>query len=213
MAIKKGVLAGLLTALFAFEGAALAQDESPVKAGDWLVRTRGIIVSPDESSELNIGGEARVDDAFTPELDFTYFWTDYFATELILATNRHTVGAFGTAVGDVPNATSVSLLPPTLLGQFHIPVNKTFKPYVGAGVNYTFFYNADGGDLPVDSFDDGFGFALQAGVDVFITENVLLNLDVKRLWLSTEASFAGGTVIADVDLDPWIFGAGIGFKF
>lgn len=53
----------------------LAQQADGKSAGDWLIRGRAIAVVPDESSTVTvIGGEASVNDAIMPELDFSYFF-------------------------------------------------------------------------------------------------------------------------------------------
>ncbi|MEL7029385.1 MAG: OmpW family outer membrane protein, partial [Pseudomonadota bacterium] len=120
------------------------------------VRLRGIAVVPDEDAEITpFGGSVRIDEAVVPEVDFTFFFNDHIAAELIAATAKHevewTVGP--TDLG------AVWLLPPTLLLQYHIAPGQPVQPYVGIGVNYTFFYNLtepDGLDL---DYDDGFGWA------------------------------------------------------
>lgn len=207
--IKNPVFKSILcaAALQFSAGVAAADDKSP-----WLVRVRLVDVVPQESSTTSIGGEVTVGDRIVPELDISYFWTDNFATELILATNSHNIGAVGTALGDL-DVGNVSLLPPTLLAQYHFNPDGQLRPYLGAGINYTFFYDADAGDLTSISYEDGFGFALQAGFDIGIDDNWALNADVKKLFLNTDASINGGAVTADVELDPWILGVGLAYRF
>ncbi|NVJ69883.1 MAG: OmpW family protein [Alphaproteobacteria bacterium] len=191
-------------------GAGVAQADSD--KGPWQVRLRLIDVAPDESSTVSIGGQANVDSSVVPELDISYFWTDNWSTELILATSKHDVTATGTALGDL-SLGHTWVLPPTLLMQYHFNPEGTFRPYMGAGVNYTFFYNGKSGDVDSINYDNGFGFALQAGTDIAIDEDWFINLDVKKLWLNTDVSINGGAVTADVDLDPWVFGVGFGYRF
>lgn len=105
------------------------------------------------------------------------------------------------------------LLPPTLLAQYHMPMQNGFKPYIGAGINYTFFYNVDDPPGLALDYEDGFGWALQAGVDYYLTEKWLFNFDVKKLFLSTDVSINNGAITADVDIDPWIVGVGFGYRF
>ncbi|NVJ98181.1 MAG: OmpW family protein [Alphaproteobacteria bacterium] len=189
-------------------GVALADgDKSP-----WQVRFRLIDVAPDESSTVSIGGEAEVDSTIVPELDITYFWTDNWSTELILATSKHDVSAVGTALGDL-SLGDTWVLPPTLLMQYHFNTEGKVQPYLGAGINYTFFYNAESGDVANIDYDNGFGFALQAGTDFMLDDNWMFNLDVKKLWLNTDVSINDGGVTADVDLNPWVFGVGFGYRF
>ena len=189
-------------------GAVAAQEEK----SPWQIRVRAIDVAPEESSTTSIGGEARVDSSIVPELDITYFWTDNWATELILATSKHDERAVGTQLGDVDLGHTWAL-PPTLTLQYHFAPDEKFRPYLGAGINYTIFHSDDAGDLDSIDYDNGFGFALQAGADIAIDDNWAFNLDVKKLWLNTDVSINGGAVTADVDLDPWVFGAGFAYRF
>lgn len=121
--------------------------------GKWDIRLRGIGVVPQESVTFGvIGGNINISNAYVPELDFTYFFAKNFSAELILGTTRHkvnTVASDLSAIGASSSANvdlgKVSLLPPTLTLQYHVPTGRGFKPYFGAGVNYTIFYNVDDG--------------------------------------------------------------------
>lgn len=199
--------AACLTALQVGAGSVLADDKSP-----WQIRMRMIDVVPQESSTVSIGGEATADNSLVPEIDITYFWSKHFATELILATSKHNINAVGTALGDV-DLGHTWVLPPTLLAQYHFNPDGKLRPYVGAGINYTFFYSEDSGAMDKISYDDGFGFALQGGIDIGLNEHWMLNADVKKIWLNTDVSINDGAVTADVDLNPWVFGVGFGYRF
>jgi len=195
----------------AFAGQTMAMAE----AGSWMVRARGISVTPDESATISaINGTVGISSEIVPELDFSYFLTDNVAAELILATTRHDVSALGTDLGDV-DLGKVSLLPPTLTLQYHFTQFESVKPYVGAGVNMTLFYNADpaGGTVTDIDYDTGFGFALQAGMDIEVGDDWFLNADVKKLFLKTDAALNAGAINANVTLNPWVFGVGFGRRF
>lgn len=186
-----------------------------VKAGDFLIRGRGIVVEPDEDADISvIGGDVDIETAVMPEVDFTYFLTDNFALELIAAVSPHDVDAVGTSLGDAPVG-ELLLLPPTLTLQYHYPVTERFKPYVGAGINVTFFIDEDAkGPLVTDiDADTAVAPAVQAGFDYQISGPWMLNLDVKKIFLDTDVSLNNGAITADVDIDPWIFGFGIGYRF
>ena len=211
----KKIAYGLTLGLAGF--AAVLATPTPViaEAGDLIIRARAIYVEPAESAVITpIGGTADINGVLTPELDFTYFFTDNVAAELILATTRHSATAVGTDLGDVALG-KVSLLPPTLTLQYHFTNHGDIKPYVGAGINFTLFYNVDLPAATVTSIDysDSFGFALQAGVDVPVSDNWFINLDVKKLYLNTDVTINGGDITGDVDINPWIFGIGIGKTF
>lgn len=170
----------------------------------WMIRARGIGVIPDEDG-TNALSNVDISDTVVPELDISYFFTKNIALELILAVTPHDIDIPGGNVGDV------WLLPPTLTLQYHFDMGK-FKPYVGAGVNYTVFFNEDDGIAQDLEIDNSFGWALQAGFDYHLEGNWFFNVDVKKLWLDTDwsTSNVGG---GDVDVDPWIIGVGFGYKF
>ena len=209
----------LVLALCALPQMAMAE------AGDWLIRARAILVAPNEDSggvlpTFPTGG-VSVDNAFTPELDFTYMWTDNIGTELILATSEHDISGAGALEG-LGEIADTWVLPPTLTVQYHFNPEATVRPYVGAGVNLTLFYGEDAKDPLNDaigqtsvSLDESFGWAAQAGVDIDITDTVFLNLDIKYIDIDTTATLNTGGAIntVDVDLDPIVFGIGVGMKF
>lgn len=193
----------------------LGPSDSPKQPGDVMVRGRALVVAPDVSSTVStIGGHVDAETVAVPEVDLSYFLTANIAFELIAATTRHSVQDNGSALGNV-GLGKVSLLPPTLTAQYHFMPQSRLSPYVGAGINYTFFYDAKapGGTISSIRYDDNVGAALQAGVDYNIAGNWFANLDLKKLFLSTKAHVNGGAVTASVDLDPWLVGVGVGYKF
>jgi len=180
----------------------------------WIFRTRMLMVEPDESANISaIGGTVDIDEQYVPEIDFTYFFTENVAAELIAAVTPHDVTAQGTALGQV-DLGKVWLLPPTLTLQYHfMPDSETFRPYVGAGLNYTHFFNADKGAVNSIEYDDSFGAAFQVGADYGITENVAVNFDVKKIMINPDVTINGGAINADVDIDPWVIGVGLAYRF
>lgn len=187
----------------------------------WQVRLRGVGVVPVESAKVGvIGGDVAISNALIPELDFTYFFTKNIAAELILGTTKHDVQAVNTAAGNV-DLGSVYLLPPTLTAQYHFFAEKegVFKPYIGAGLNYTLFYNVKSGAVADVKYDNALGYAAQVGFDLMIDDTYFINVDAKRLFLSTDVTVdasnlaPGLTVPAEVDINPWLLGIGFGMKF
>jgi outer membrane protein len=210
------------TALIALTGAVFssAATAKSVEGKDWdakerfMIRVRAIDVVPDadENSSTSIGGNISAEDQIVPEVDFTYFFTDNIAAELIAAVTPHQMGADNTALGNL-NFGDVWLLPPTLTAQYHFNPHGQFRPYVGAGINYTYYFNEDHGDVNDVDYESGFGYAFQAGMDYALDEHWALNADVKKVYHNVDAKVNGGAVTADVDLDPWIFGVGVGYRF
>lgn len=193
----------------------------PVVWNPWMVRVRGLYVMPNDGSKVFaagapvLGGRTDITNTFVPELDITYFFTPNLAAELILGVTPHSAKAAGTLAG-LGKLGSVWLLPPTLTLQYHFTGMGAFKPYVGAGVNYTVFFGEKDYLLSNFKVSNRLGFALQAGVDIMLTPNWGLNLDVKKLFLKPEATGLLGGVVpvkAKLDLDPWLFGVGVTYKF
>jgi outer membrane protein len=199
-----------LAAIIVLPGSLEAQEDNP-----WLVRLRGIGVVPDESSTISsIGGRATVGNSYVPELDITYFFNKNIAAEIILGVSKHDIGAVATSAGSL-NLGSVWLLPPTLNLQYHLLPDQVVRPYAGVGANATLFFKVKPGNATKISYDTAVGLSLQGGVDIGLNENWALNIDAKKLFLSTTASIAalGTNVTADVDLHPLIIGAGLAHKF
>jgi outer membrane protein len=188
------------------------------QANSFMIRARAISVTPlDASSDISaIGGHVNTTVQFAPEVDFSYFLTDNIAFELIAATTRHNVSGEGTAFGKV-DVGSVWALPPTLTAQYHFMPHSAFSPYVGVGVNATFFYNARPAKPVVThvSFEDNVGVALQVGCDYNFSGHWFANVDVKQIFLNTTAHARTvlGPVTANTALDPLVIGVGIGYRF
>jgi outer membrane protein len=206
----------LLISITVLPQASVAQDNTAFKsAGKWLIGLKVLNLDPDVESATSIGGEATVDDDTVPELDIRYFITDNIAIEAILGTTEHNVAAVGTALGNV-NLGTVKVLPPTFTLQYHFNSESRFLPYIGAGINYTFFYDDNPGDAVGISYKDDFGFALNIGFDYVIDENNYFNIDIKKYTLSTDTVIdagAAGIATASVDLDPLAISIGYGWRF
>ena len=217
---RTGLLLGSMLAgvLLAGPAAAWSTDEGGFQAGAFLVRGRLIDVIPQTSSSSIsvIGGDVNVTSTLAPEVDFSYFVTDNLSAELIAATTRHTMSASNTAIGPVQVGTTW-VLPPALTLQWHFLPKETFSPYVGAGINYTFFYDSKGpgSGSPITrvSMQNNVGAVIQAGVDWNISGRLYANVDVKQIFLNTQASLNSGAIVAKTALNPTVVGAGMGWRF
>ena len=102
---------------------------------------------------------------------------------------------------------------------FYTSDQKVFKPYIGAGVNYTLFYNVKSGDVAGVEYDNALGYAAQVGFDLMLDDTFFINFDAKRLFLSTDVTVdasnlaPGLSIPAEVDINPWLIGVGVGMKF
>lgn len=200
--MKKHALAAIT--LLAASAGALAQT-APAPEGNWMVRLRAVHL--DSANKDGTGLGLSVNNKWLPEADVSYFFTPNLAAELILTVpQKHSVYADGARIG------SLRHLPPTLTVQYHFTSLGRIKPYLGAGVNYTRFSSVDVLGGAADVKRNSFGPALQAGVDIALTKNVYLNLDVKKVWIKTKVK-AGGSEIGSFKVDPVLFGVGVGYRF
>jgi len=180
------------------------------------------------------GSGVRVDSSVIPELDVTYMLHRNWGVEIIAGISNHDVSLDG------PGAALAGLgltdgfrifdswvLPPTVTLQYHFLPDGKVRPYVGAGVNYTAFLWNDAtrsleaavGPVDVD-MDNSWNWAAQAGVDIDLSGGWYFNLDVKYIDVEGTASLlikngplGGSSLRVDVDVDPFLAGAGIGYRF
>lgn len=183
--------------------------------GDLIVRMRALYVNVDGDSTVStLGGEVAASSDQVPEIDFSYFLSKNIAAELILGTTEHDISLQGSpALNQDRGLGSVKLLPPTLTLQYHFNPEGDFRPYAGAGLNYTIFYGEKIGDLATSmEYKNNFGYAVQVGFDYMIDDKIGFNFDIKKIYLSTDVK-VNNSVDAKVDLDPWLIGAGLSYHF
>ena len=196
------------------------------QAGDIIVRAGAVTVDPHEDSGLvKAGGAplagtgATLDSDTQLGLNFAYMLTDNVGVELLAATPfSHDVGVTG-VIGKLG---SIKHLPPTASVVYY-PLDKAsaFQPYVGAGVNFTWFFDeelssaAKGAGFHGLSLDNSWGLAAQAGFDYMLDDNWMVNAQVRYIDIETtgKTSLNGAPVKVDVDVDPWVYMVGLGYKF
>jgi outer membrane protein len=222
-------------------GSLLAQ---AYEEGDWILRAGATTVNPDTKSDnINLPGglvaEADVDDDTQLGIIPVYMFAPGWAVEVLAATPfEHNIEAKGQGAisGTNLDAGSTKQLPPTVSVQWYPRSGQSgWQPYIGAGLNYTVFFdeNVDGqlvgllGSLTEGavndadlSLDDSFGYALQAGVDIPFDEHWAFNAGVWYIDIDTQAEItakANGATAAkvkfDVQIDPWVYNVGIAYKF
>ena len=198
--MNKILVAALAMAGLVSAGAVYADDSG------FMVRARAVSVNWDNGHKDGLPTAIEAKDLWIPEVDISYFFTKNIATELVLTyPQKVDIKAAGTTIGNV------HALPPSLLVQYHFTDLGAFKPYVGAGVNYTLFTDRNVvGDIHVDQ--GSIGLAAQVGFDYFLTKNIALNFDVKYAQISTDVKL-GATKLGKLDLNPVMAGVGVGYRF
>ena len=199
--------AGLAAAAFFASSQALAYNE-----GDFITRVGIAHVDPKSNNGSLANGAFDVDVRSDTNLGFTlgYLFHDNFGVELLAALPfKHDIHLNGDDIA------STKHLPPTLTVQYY-PLGGTgaqVQPYAGIGLNYTSFFSEeidiDGVDLDLSS---SWGIAGQIGVDVRLDDNWAVNAAAWYIDIDTDASL-NGTDVGKVSIDPWVFMAGISYRF
>lgn len=227
--MNKSLLGASLVALALAAPAAHAY-----QAGDMILRAGAITTAPNESSgDLKFDGnkvsgtKATLDSDTQLGLTFAYMLTDHIGLELLAATPfKHTVGVKGLGGGLDGKLADIKQLPPTLSLQYYpMEPNSRFQPYAGVGINYTLFFDEDLSSARKEQgfsnlkLQDSVGIAGQLGMDYLLTDNLLVNASVWYIDIDTKASVNGPTALGysktkvDVDVDPWVYMVGLGYKF
>jgi len=185
----------LSAALIAIAAPAIAQSQ-----GDWTVGVGVGYLDPKSDNGTLAGADAEIDSSTRPIFTVEYFIRDNLGIELLAATpfSHDVTLSGGTEAGNVKQ------LPPTLSLNYHFPTGSAWKPYVGAGLNYTIFFDEGSslGDLEVDN---SLGVSLQAGLDYQITEKGAVRLNVRWFDIDSDVEL-NGTNIGTAEVDPWLVG-------
>ena len=204
-------------------------------AAEFGINVGAISVIPDDSSSnLNVveqvaglpAGSTAVGVNTNTQLGLTfdYKFTPNWSVQLIAATPfSHDIKVKGSAI-DGLKVGKTKHLPPTLLAQYHfMPTNQTFDPFVGIGLNYTVFFDEQvdaqlagaldalgvttANDVVGLKLKSSFGLALQAGVNVKLTDSLGLHLMLSKMDIDTtgRVQVNGSTIqTVDVNIDPYV---------
>ncbi|HET7795974.1 MAG TPA: OmpW family outer membrane protein [Rhizobacter sp.] len=204
--------------------AAMAQS-----AGTWMVKggvnriephvTSGNLSAP---SLPNSQVDVKADTAAI--LTGAYMLTDAFSLEFYagLPYEHEIVGAGSLAgVGKLGTVKQVS---PTLFAQYRfLEASSAWRPYVGAGLTYAYFYGEEGsgtltaltnpGGPPTQmSVDSAFGFSSQLGLTVRVADRWYLDGSVVKTFLKNKTTLSTGQSI-DTKLDPVSVNLSVGYMF
>jgi len=201
------------------------------QAGDLLVRAGAITVDPHEkSSKISLGGtklpgtKATADSSTQLGIDFTYMVADHLGVDVVAATPfKHNIGTRGTGIAGLNKLGSTKQLPPTVsLLYYPLESSSVVQPYVGAGVTYAYFFDSKLSNSAKASgasnglhLKNSWGWGAQLGMDVDLGENFLFNAQVRYVDLDTTATtrVGGAKAKVDVDVNPFVYMIGVGYKF
>jgi len=214
--MRKLIIAGIALCLLS----PLAQAQKAFDKGDFIIRAGVTVVDPESDGLAIAGSNLSADSATGLTFNIEYLFAESWGVELLAAVPfKHDLQVDGTTIGET------SQLPPTLTVKWH-PSIGMIAPYIGVGVNWTIFFNEEieGGE-DVLELSDSFGLAGQIGFDWVFANNWLLNVDVRYIQIETDASIGGETAFelsnnttfaldaGTVDVNPWVYGINLGYKF
>lgn len=141
------------------------------------------------------------------------------------------LNAAGTA-GGLGAVASAKIWFPTVLATYSFTHVPSFRPYVGAGVNYSHFTDEQassaytstvGGTSTSVKMKSSWGPVVRLGVEYPITKNWVVDFSYLRYWIKTTATLTtatptpGGNVnvvrTIDATVNPDVFGMVVGYRF
>jgi len=169
-------------------------------------------VNPKGNNGTLAGASANVDSDSSATASFAYGFNDNWSVELWtgLSKFKHTVSLDG--LGDVAK---VEHRPTTLSVAYHfLPASKV-NPFVGLGYGWVDVSGEQGiGALAGTTVRAGNanGLAFSLGADVALTDKVFLRGSARHLDFDSDVTVNGGDV-GTANVDPWVYGLSVGYKF
>jgi len=208
---SRPTLAALGAVLFALSAApALAYE-----TGTWLVRGGVHYIDPKSDNHDLVQVEGAAMASFT----VTYMFAPNFGVEVLGSLPfEHDIELAdgGEKVG------STKHLPPTVSVVYYFLPDAPVQPYIGAGINYTLFFDEDTSGPLRDadlSLDDSLGAAFVLGIDIPLQGDWFVNADVRYIDIETDGDVdlndgeGGKLELEGIDIDPWAFGLTVGYQF
>jgi outer membrane protein len=198
-------------------------------AGTWMAKIGVNNINPDvKSGNLSAPSlpntQIDIKDATSLIVTATYMATDNLSVELYAGLPyKHDVVGAG-AIAAVGKIGSVKQVSPTVFGQYRfLAPESVFRPYVGVGLTYAYFYGEDGsgtltaltnaGGPPTRlSASSAWGVSPQVGATVRINDRWYLDGAVIKTFIKNSASLSTGQQI-DVTLDPLSVNLSLGYRF
>lgn len=190
------------------------------EAGDMMLRVGAAGVYPTGDSEditpIAAGAKVEADSAWSLGLSFSYMFTDNIGVGVLGAYPfKHDIEAKGSISG-LGKVGSTKHLPPTVTLQYYFNNTSKFTPFIGAGVNYTYFFDEDtkGALSSTDlNLDGSWGLAGEAGLDYDINDKWMVSGQVYYIDIETKAKIGGVPGDYNVKIDPWVYFLSAGYKF
>lgn len=186
----------------------------------WEVRLRAVYLYPENTSDgigaLGVPNDAiHVSNRWLPDLDIEYHFAKQWSSELVLTVPQVQEVYVTQSVLGPAYLGNFRHLPPVLTVKYNFDPDADFRPYIGAGINYTFIYDANLSVPtvgPLTLARGSFGPAGQFGFDYRVADKWFLNFDVKWVKIGSDVKY-NGTPVTNVNINPWLVGFGVGYRF
>ena len=222
MKLSLGKVLGL--AVLASSSLLMLSTASAYEAGDWIVRAGAAGVYPTGDGKIKEipGSKVEADSAWSFGINGTYMATNNIGIELLGAWPfKHDIDCKG-SISALGTCADTKHLPPTLTVQYHFDTGSKFHPYIGAGVNYTYFFDTNtkgdlkdlGGKLDLDN---SWGLAGEIGLDYDLGNDWMIGGQIYYMDIDTDATLKvsdlGYKETFNVSIDPWVYMISVGKKF
>ena len=162
------------------------------------------------------GADAETNDATTVIFVYERMFTPQIGAELVLGIPPTIKAkATGTVAFLGSNVLSAKNLAPTLLFNYHFGApGDTWRPYIGAGINYTKFTSVKSSLASDVKMSDSTGLAVQVGLDYAVTKDVSVFASFAKVNVKSKVVAAGATVLTTtIDFRPLVYSAGVSYRF
>ena len=176
----------------------------------WVVHLGAHVVDPKSDNGHLAGMKTSIGSDTKPTISVEYLLTPSWSLDLLAAVPfRHDVRLDGVT------AASTKQLPPTLGVNYHFMPDAAVSPFIGAGINYTYFFSTKG-QGPLQGahvkIDNSWGAAAHAGIDVQLSPQWLLTADVRWIGISGDVH-VNGVKEGTAKVDPLVYGLSFGYRF
>lgn len=199
-----------LAIALAFGG--LAAPAFAQQAGEWTFSVGAHQVSPKSDNGSLAGNtlDVEVGSNVRPTVTAEYFVRDNLGIEVLAALPfQHDID-----IKQLGHVGSTKHLPPVVSLQYHFGEGKV-KPFVGAGLNYTYFFSESTTGALAGSklkLDNSWGLAAHAGVDFKVGDKGSIRVDARWIDIDTDVKLNGSN-LGTVNIDPLVYGAAYVFQF
>lgn len=194
-------------------------------AGDgWTVRAGLAHVGFSTQADVDVGGarvpggDADASSNRTLGVELSVPITSRWDARLLVGVPPETTLTGAGALASAGRLGRVTYGPAALTATWALLDDGPWRPYLGAGLNYTIVFRSRDdfiADLDVRS---AFGTVLQAGIEYVADRDWSVSLDARKIFLKTKAegrlpALGNAPVKADVRLDPLVIFASVGRRF